>query len=207
MGFATVLVNSRHSPSIKIGMLTVREPPPSLVVACTMCVWYVAIVIDCWKFHSVLIIQGVARIPAVPSDSQPETHRVIGHPEVIVISRPVLAVNVFHAYLQFCAVVFGQSVQVPVAEPMFARGRAEAVGVVVPTSVEVNGTILTFLDGRPASVTIGHDGLTFSRWDQVDAAGTWYRSAVIGQFVYDVLVLLLEGFQLLDKVNGRLGGV
>lgn len=103
--------------AVEVRVLTVREPPAALVVGGAVRVADVTIHVDRAELHPVLVIEGVAGVPAVAVHVQAEAVLRARHAELVVLGHPCLSVDVPEVHAQGRAVVSGETVQSLIAKP------------------------------------------------------------------------------------------
>jgi len=121
----------------------------------------------------------------------------------IIISVECLVLNVLNDDPQFGAIVLREVVQHLVANPQLAARIAEALCVVVPRSIEVDGAVVALLNDRPGTDTSRERGMELlGRRYHVQAIVRWLElMTTAGECFNNVTILLLYILQLSNKLG------
>lgn len=180
-------------------MLTVAEPPTTVIVGGTVRRADVHVPILGAERHVILVGHGVGSVARESRHLQLVALFLASHTEVLVVGHPVVAVDVVQLDPQPSAVVAAQPVKSLIASPELVHGRAEASGVVVPRSVEVHRAVDPPAYYDPSFPASRQQRSTGSRRQKRQSL---LLLAVARQRVHHHAVLVLHVFQLLREVLG-----
>lgn len=193
-------------PSIEVGVLTMREPPTTLVVARTVGVRYVAIDVDGRELHVILIVERIGRVAAVARDAQAIAIFARAHNEIAVHGFPRIVVDVLHDDFQAGAVVGRQVAQNGVADPILTGRSAKTMPIFVPRAIEIDAAVVATLNRRPIANAMGQYWVLLpARCNHKQTGGILFNArAICGQFVDDRFVLFFHRFQLFHQTGCHL---
>lgn len=197
-------------------MLTVREPPTTLVIACTVRVGDIPINVNGRELHVILILESIRSISIVSGQLQTEAILPGANPKSVVIRKPSIIVDILHHDPKHRTVIVGKMVQSLVTDPKLSGRSAESISIILPGTIKVDRTVLAPLDGCPLVEALCHQRVMLpGRGNQIKISLATLAAfpqgfhlldlgAVTWQLVDDGFVLVLDVLQLLHQPGGTL---